>query len=197
MKRITMIAGPNGAGKTTMAFTFISEHKEFYEEFLNADEIARGLSPLRPESVNREAGKLMIKRFHSCIRENRSFIFESTASGLSYAMHLENAKKKGYEVNLLFLWLLNHDQAVKRVAQRVKQGGHNIPEEDIIRRYYRGLTNLITRYLPISDTALILDNSEPEFGVRKTIARKEYNACLTIEDKKIWERIIKDADDKI
>ena len=192
-----MIAGPNGAGKTTLAFAFIKEHKGMYEEFLNADEIARGLSPMRPESVNNEAGKLMIKRFHACLNENKSFIFESTGSGLMYAKHLENAKQTGYEVNLLFLWLLNHDQAVSRVAQRVKQGGHNIPKDDIIRRYYRGLNNLITRYLPISDTALILDNSEPESGVRKEIARKERDARLIVEDKEIWERIHRDANVKI
>lgn len=197
MKRITMIAGPNGAGKTTMAFTVISKHKEIYEEFLNADEIARGLSPLKPESVALEAGQLMIQRFHLCIRENKSFIFESTASGLTYAKHLKNAKEKGYEVNLLFLWLLTHEQAVKRVALRVKQGGHNIPEADITRRYYRGLKNLVNLYLPIADTALILDNSEPESGIRKIIARKEHNAKLLVEDDKIWNRINEDAYVKI
>jgi len=197
MKRITMVAGPNGAGKTTMAFVFVSEHKEIYEEFLNADEIARGLSPLHPERANREAGELMIRRFHSCINENKSFIFETTASGLSYSTHLKNAKKKGYEINLLFLWLLNHNQALKRVAQRVKQGGHNIPENDIIRRYYRGLKNLVAHYLPISDTALVLDNSEPESGVRKMIARKEHGTDLIIEDEEIWGKILEDIYGKV
>ncbi len=139
----------------------------------------------------------MIKRFHSCIDENKSFIFETTASGLSYAKHLKNAKKTGYEINLLFLWLSSHDQAVRRVAQRVKQGGHNIPEDDIIRRYYRGLNNMINLYLPISDTALILDNSEPESGMRTAIAKKEHSKHLVIEDEKIWKQIHRDAHVKI
>jgi predicted ABC-type ATPase len=192
-----MVAGPNGAGKTTTALALLSPQQEIYDEFLNADEIARGLSPLHPASVNREAGKLMIKRFHSCIIENKSFIFETTASGLSYANHLKNAKKMGYRVDLLFLWLLNYEQAVKRVAQRVKQGGHNIPKEDIIRRYARGLKNLVAHYLPIVDSALILDNSEPEAGTKKVIVRKEHGDRLVIEDKEIWGKILEDVHGKI
>lgn len=197
MKRITMVAGPNGAGKTTVASTLIVDFKGLYEDFLNADEIAKGLSPLHPEGVNFEAGKLMIKRFHACVRENKSFIFESTAAGSNYGEHLKNAKNMGYEINLLFLWLLNPNQAVKRVALRVRQGGHNIPEDTIVRRYYRGLENLIKIYLPISDTALILDNSEPESGIRKTIARKEPGIGLLVEDEEIWERIHRDVNGKI
>jgi len=138
-KRIFMIAGPNGAGKTTTANAFLFQQKDFYDDFLNADHIAQGLSPLLPESVNQQAGELMIKRFHNCLSLNINFAFETTASGLSYATHLKKAKKSGYEVNLMYLWLSSPDQAVKRVAQRVKQGGHNIPEDDIRRRYYRGL----------------------------------------------------------
>jgi len=197
MKRITMVAGPNGAGKTTTVFALLFPRQGIYDEFLNADEIARGLSPLHPDSVSREAGELMIRRFHACIRENKNFIFETTASGLSYATHLEKAKQAGYKINLFFLWLLNSDQAVKRVAERVKQGGHNIPEEDIIRRYSRGLKNLIELYLPLSDTALILDNSEPESGIEKVIARKESIDRLIIEDEEIWEKIHKGAHGKI
>lgn len=196
MKRITMIAGPNGAGKTTMAFAVISDRKEIYEEFLNADEIARGLSPLHPEGVNFEAGKLMIKRFHSCLDESKNFIFETTASGLSYATHLKKAKAKGYEINLLFLWLSGPEQAVKRVALRVRQGGHNIPEDAIIRRYYRGLNNLVNFYFPISDTAVILDNSFPEFNA-KVIARKERDSRLFIEDEESWKKIQRAANVRI
>lgn len=132
-------------------------------------------------------------RFHCCVNERKSFIFETTASGLSYATHLKNAKKLGYEINLLFLRLLNHDQAVKRVASRVKQGGHNIPEDVIVRRYYRGINNLIQFYLPISDTAFIVDNSLPEYGIKKIIVKKERDSQLFIEDQEIWNKINKDA----
>jgi predicted ABC-type ATPase len=131
----------------------------------------------------------MIKRWHACIRAHKSFIFETTASGISYAAHLKKAKHGGYKIDLLFLWLLNAEQAVKRVAQRVKQGGHHVPEEDIVRRYSRGLTNLVRHYLPLADTALVLDNSEPESGVGRIIARKEQEGGLVIEDPVIWEKI--------
>ena len=138
----------------------------------------------------------MLKRFRTCVDENKSFIFESTASGITDRLRLDHAKQMGYEINLVFLWLLSHDQAVKRVAQRVKQKGHNIPEEVIIRRYYRGLNNLINIYLPVVDTALVLDNSEPESGVKKVIARKDYN-YFEIEDKEIWKKINEDMNVKI
>ena len=197
MKRLMMIAGPNGAGKTTTASAFLSQQKDFYDEFLNADHIAKGLSPLHPESVNQQAGVLMIKRFHDCLNLHMNFAFETTASGLTYATHLKRAKKCGYTISLMYLWLSSPDQAVKRVAQRVKQGGHNIPEEDIRRRYFRGLKNLIKLYLPIADTALILDNSSAESGIEKIIARKELNLQLQIEDEKNWEKIQESANVKI
>jgi len=196
MKRLMMIAGPNGAGKTTTAKAFLLQHKELYNEFLNADEIARGLSPLHPESVNREAGELMIKRFHSCVKSNTNFAYETTASGLTYATHLKNAKRNGYEINLMYLWISNPDQAIKRVAFRVQQGGHNIPKEDIIRRYYRGVKNILNLYLSIADTALILDNSTVGSGIKKIIAKKELGLQLHIEDNEIWEKMSESANVK-
>ncbi len=184
-----MIAGPNGAGKTTMAEVLLSQSEDVYADFLNADKIAQGLSPLRPESVNQQAGKLMLRRFHDCLASNINFAFETTASGLSYATHLKKAKETDYSINLIFLWLAGPDLAIKRVAQRVKQGGHDIPEEDIIRRYYRGLKNLLELYLPLADTALILDNSFIESGIRKIIAQKDLDTSLRIEDSEIWEKL--------
>ena len=98
----------------------------------------------------------------------------------------------------MYLWLLSSpDQAVKRVAQRVKQGGHNIPENDIRRRYFRGLRNLINLYLPLADTVLILDSSTAESGARKIIARKELDRQLQIEDEKIWEMMRESSNVKI
>lgn len=189
-----MIAGPNGAGKTTMALELITNHTMFYE-FINADEIARGLAPLHPEKMALPASKLMLKRLKELLESNRSFAFETTASGINYVKHLKSAKSKGYEINLTFLWLTSPQQAVKRVIQRVKQGGHHIPEQTIIRRYYTGLKNLLIHYLPLADSALVMDNSSGD-SLKRLIARKDMNGNLEILDKVIWERIEKAAHER-
>ncbi len=124
-KRIFMIAGPNGAGKTTTAMSFISS--EMIDEFLNADEIARGLAPLHPESMALTASKLMLKRLKELLDANKTFAFETTGAGTNYIKHLKEAQAKDYEIHLMFLWLPSPDLAVERVANRVKQGGHQYP----------------------------------------------------------------------
>lgn len=192
-KHVSMIAGPNGAGKTTFAKALFSEKNEIYDEFLNADEIARGLSPLHPESVSKEAGIILIKKFIALLAANKSFIFETTAAGKNYVKYLKEARHKGYEVNLMFLWLSSPDQAVKRVAQRVRQNGHDIPEEVIVRWYPSGLKNLINLYLPLADTAIIIDNSRPESSSKNIIAQKKIDDTLQILDKEIWEKIQRTA----
>ncbi len=133
-KKILMIAGPNGAGKTTMTLELIAEGSMLYE-FINADEIAKGLAPLHPESMALTASKLMIRRLKELLDLNKSFAFETTASGTNYVKHLKQAKTQKYEINLTFLWLTSPEEAVKRVAQRVNQGGHHVLEDTIIRRY--------------------------------------------------------------
>lgn len=188
-KRIFMIAGPNGAGKTTTAMSFISS--EMIDEFLNADEIARGLAPLHPESMALTASKLMLKRLKELLDANKNFVFETTGSGINYIKHLKEAQAKGYEVHLTFLWLPSADLAVKRVAQRVEQGGHHIPEDTIRRRYYSGIKNLITHYLPLANKALILDNSIA--GATKIIAGKHIKDDLKVEELMIWKEIQKVA----
>ena len=111
-----MIAGPNGAGKTTMSWELITYCPMIYE-FINADEIARGLAPLNPESMALTAGKLMIKRLKELLEANKSFAFETTAAGLNYIKYLKRAKQENYEIHLTFLWLASAEEAVKRVAQ--------------------------------------------------------------------------------
>jgi predicted ABC-type ATPase len=184
-KRIFMIAGPNGAGKTTTAMSFILI--EMIDEFLNADEIARGLAPLHPESMALTASKLMLKRLKDLLEANKTFAFETTGSGTNYIKHLKEAQAKGYEVHLMFLWLPSPDLAVERVASRVKQGGHSIPEDTIRRRYFAGLKNLIKHYLPLVNRALILDNSVA--GAEKIIAKKHIDHHLKIEEPNIWKEI--------
>ena len=182
-----MVAGPDGAGKTTMTLELIRDCSMLYE-FINADEIARGLAPKHPESMALTASKLMIKRLKELLDGEQSFAFETTASGTNYVKHLQFAKAKGYEVSLSFLWLSKPEEAVKRVAQRVKQGGHHVPEESVVRRYYLGIKNLLLYYLPLADEALIMDNSSEESS-RRLIARKNKNNPLDIVDGVIWKKI--------
>jgi predicted ABC-type ATPase len=158
-KNLYIIAGCNGAGKTTVSFTILPEIINC-KEFVNADEIAKGLSPFQPENVALEAGRIMLERINYLIAANRSFGFETTLATKSYAAKIRDAKEKGYTVTLLFFWLQNYDLAIERVKVRVKEGGHDIPEDVIKRRYIRGVENLFKIYLPIVDGALIFDNSE-------------------------------------
>ena len=196
MKRIMMIAGCNGSGKTTMANALISQQKDIYNEFLNADHIARGLAPLHPSSADWQAGRLMIERLVVYINSNKSFAFEATGAGRNYKKHLIKAKEKGYAIDLVFLWLSSPDQAVKRVAERVKQGGHNILESDIRRRYYRGLKNLIEIYLPLADTALVFDNSLAESNNKQIIVQKNIPEQLMILDQEKWAEMKRLVDGK-
>ena len=186
-KKILMIAGPNGAGKTTMTLELIQSCSILYE-FINADEIAKGLAPKHPESMALTASKLMIKRLKELLDAEKSFAFETTASGTNYIRHLKFAKAKGYEVSLTFLCLSKPEEAVNRVAQRVKQGGHNVPEEAVIRRYYLGIKNLVFHYLPLADEVLIMNNSSEESS-KRLIARKNKNNPLDVIDEAIWKKI--------
>ena len=138
MKNLYVIAGCNGAGKTTASYSILPEMLDC-QEFVNADEIAKGLSPFQPESASFAAGRLMLNRIRQHISQETEFAFETTLSTLSYAPLLREAKKSGYEITLLFFYLNSPELAIKRVSTRVKEGGHNIPEDVIRRRYERGL----------------------------------------------------------
>jgi predicted ABC-type ATPase len=187
-KKVLMIAGPNGAGKTTMTLELLKSYSMLYE-FINADEIARGLAPKHPESMALTASKLMIKRVKELLDADKSFAFETTASGTNYVKHLKSAKAKGYEISLTFLWLSKPEEAVRRVVQRVKQGGHNVPEDSIVRRYYTGIKNLVLYYLPLADEVLVIDNSLEKEASKRVIARKNKNNPIDILDRMIWRKI--------
>lgn len=183
-KNLYIIAGCNGAGKTTASFTILPEII-MCKEFVNADEIAKGLSPFQPEKVSFEAGRIMLKRIKELLNENESFGFETTLSTKSYKNKILNAKQKGYTVSLLFFWLNNVDLAKERVKTRVKEGGHNIPNKVIERRYIKGIKNLFDIYMDIVDGALIFDNS---FGKHELIAQKiEYEDIVIANVKKYNE----------
>ena len=140
-KNIYIIAGCNGAGKTTASFTILPEILDC-QEFVNADEIAKGLSPFQPEKVSFEAGRIMLERIEVLLKSNENFAFETTLSTKSYKQKLIQAKQKGFKVKLLFFWLPTIEMAINRVAIRVSEGGHNIPDDVIARRYSRGIENL-------------------------------------------------------
>ena len=167
-KQLYIIAGCNGAGKTTASFTILPEVLNC-KEFINADEIAKGLSPFQPESVAMQAGRIMLARMDELLQKGKTFAFETTLATKSYKQKIEWAQANGYEVTLLFFWLRNVTMAKERVAQRVAEGGHSIPSETIERRYHNGIANLFAIYMNMVDICYIFDNSE---GERTPIAKK-------------------------
>lgn len=145
MPDLFIISGCNGAGKTTASYTVLPELLEV-REFVNADEIARGLSPFQPEKVSIEAGKIMLRRIDDLIGQKQDFAFETTLSTRSFVGLIRRAKSVGYTINLIYYWLDSVALAKERVRIRVAEGGHNIPEETITRRYYAGIRNFIHLY---------------------------------------------------
>lgn len=172
-KNIYIIAGCNGAGKTTASFTILPEIIHC-KEFVNADEIARGLSPFQPEKVAIEAGRIMLNRINELLTNNENFAFETTLSTRSYKNTIIEAKNNGYTATLLFFWLRDVELAKERVQIRVSEGGHNIEPNVIERRYIKGIKNLFNIYLPIIDSALIFDNSseKPDLLAKKISAEQ-------------------------
>lgn len=175
-KNLYIIAGCNGAGKTTASFTILPEILDC-KEFVNADEIAKGLSPFQPEKVSFEAGRIMLHRINELLETNQTFAFETTLATKSYKSKVIEAQTKGYNVTLLFFWLRDVDLAIERVKTRVQEGGHNIESEVIRRRYVNGIRNLFNIYLPIVDEAMIFDNSD---GKPELIAEKNLGSDIDI-----------------
>lgn len=157
-KRIVIIAGPNGAGKTTFAREFLPTDAEL-PNFVNADLIAAGLSPFAPELAAFKAGRIMLETIADYAKRGESFSFETTLSGLTYAQMIPAWRTSGYAVKLIFLSLPDAEMAIERVAIRVRQGGHNIPEEVIRRRYAHGLANF-EHYKLLVDSWQLYDNSD-------------------------------------
>jgi predicted ABC-type ATPase len=187
LRDIVIIGGPNGAGKTTTAPALIPRQLGI-REFVNADEIARGLSPFNSEGAAVAAGRLMIERIRVLVRGGQSFAFETTCAGRGHAAWLRDCKQAGWRVSLLFLWLPSPQAAVERVARRVSEGGHAIPAEVVRRRYWTGLANMRHLYLPLSDIAVIFDNSD---AGRTLIAERKPGDSLLVQDRNLWTMIEK------
>jgi predicted ABC-type ATPase len=188
-KRLYIIAGPNGAGKTTASFTILPEIFDC-REFVNADEIARGLSPFNPDLVAFHAGRIMLTRINELLESDKTFALETTLSTNSYVSFIKKAKQRGYEVILLFLKLDSEELAIERVKTRVLEGGHNIPKNVIRRRYKNGLKNLFQKYILIVDKWIIVDNSTKKF---KFIAEGA-ESKLFIKNAIVWEELKKRYD---
>jgi predicted ABC-type ATPase len=156
--RCIIIAGPNGAGKTTFSRKILTAQQGILH-FVNADLIAAGLSPLYPELAARAAGRLLLTELDRLAASRTSFALESTLSGMTYLERIRRMKELGYSVEIIFLRLSSPELAIKRVAHRVKQGGHHVPPEDVRRRFDRGWRNFELHYRPLADVWAVYENS--------------------------------------
>jgi predicted ABC-type ATPase len=184
MKRLYIIAGCNGAGKTTASYTILPEILDC-KEFVNADEIAKGLSPFRPEKAGIEAGRLMLKRIKTLLESGENFAFETTLSTRSYVNFIEKAKERNYQVTCLFFWLHSVELAISRVETRVREGGHHIPEDVIRRRYKSGLMNFFKLFLPRVDNWLFVNNSGDTYEIIAEGAMSE----MTVNNVDQWKEL--------
>jgi predicted ABC-type ATPase len=183
---IVVLAGPNGAGKSTAGPPLLWQTLKI-SKFVNADTIARGLSAFDPEGAAMEAGRVMLRRIRELANDRESFAFETTLASRTFAPWLEGLRKIGYRVHVVFLWIPSSDLAVQRVAERVRLGGHRVPEEVIRRRYKAGLCNFFDLYQPLTESWRIYGNSDA--GGPKLIAMGKATAVTTVADPSAWQRI--------
>lgn len=186
MPHLIVLAGPNGAGKTTASKDLL-EGALSVHEFVNADRIAQGLSAFDPESVALTSGRIMLERLRDLARERMNFAFETTLASRSFAPWIKELKKSEYEFRLVYYWLRSPELAVERVADRIRFGGHHVPEEVIRRRYEGGLRNFFQLYRPMADTWRFFDNSYG--GERRLLASKEQGNPVAVFDHSVWTQI--------
>ncbi|MBQ2969482.1 MAG: zeta toxin family protein [Bacteroidaceae bacterium] len=184
-KNLYIISGCNGAGKTTASYTVLPKILEC-KEFVNADEIAKGLSPFNPESVAFEAGRLMLQRIDDLLEGNVTFAIETTLATKSYVNLVRRAQSMGYFVHLIFFWLESPELAINRVAERVSKGGHNIPQDVIRRRYVAGIANLFGRFMDEVDLWMIYDNSRTP---RTFVAKGGKSLATSVESEMLFSKI--------
>lgn len=181
---VVVIAGPNGAGKSTAA-PFLLKQALGILEFVNADQIATGLSAYAPETVAFEAGRIMLRRLRELAATKVSFAFESTLSSRTFAPFLARCKAQGYRIQIFYVALPSAELAVDRVALRVRFGGHNIPTEVVERRFLRSLKNLFELYIPLADRWVVLDNAD---GALKPLASGT-GRSTRVKEREAWQEL--------
>ena len=184
MPNLYIIAGCNGAGKTTTSYTVLPEMLNC-KEFVNADEIARGLSPFQPETVSFQAGRIMLTRIKDLLKGRNDFGFETTLSSRNYVRVIAQAKKLGYTVVLIYFWLESVELAKARVKARVENGGHNIPSTVIERRYVRGRENFFKLYKDVCNSWIVYNNSN---AVPVIVAKGSASLDFYIYNNDLWNK---------
>jgi predicted ABC-type ATPase len=184
MKRLFIVAGCNGAGKTTASYAILPKILKC-KEFVNADEIAKGLSPFNPDENSFQAGRLMLKRIKNLIKLGSDFAFETTLATKSYKNLVLEAQNQGYGVILIFFYLESPELAIRRVKTRVEEGGHNIPHNVIKRRYENGLKNFFGIFKPLVDSWTFIDVSD---GIYNIVADGS-KVSDTIKNTKVWKSL--------
>ena len=187
MPNLYIIAGCNGAGKTTASYTILPDILGC-QEFVNADNIAYGISPFNVEGVALEAGRIMLHRIDELLKEGADFAIETTLATRSYVALVKRDQDIGYTVKVVYIWLKSPDLALQRVSERVKRGGHNIPPDVVLRRYYKGIRNLFTLFMPVCDAWVLADNTGDTLNM---VASGEKNLENIIENYDIWDVIQK------
>lgn len=183
-RNIYIIAGSNGAGKTTFAIKFLPEYAKC-PHFINADLIAKGLSPFEPQKAALKAGKLVLQQIREFSDRGICFGFETTLSGKSYVRFLKELKAKGYELHLFFLWIPSTELAIARIRDRVLEGGHNVPDIDVRRRFARSISNFFMLYKPLLTSWMLFNNS----GLKPALIAKGQNQNVEIINKELFEII--------
>jgi len=189
-KNVYIIAGPNGAGKTTFALKFLPEYVSC-PNFINADLIARGLSPFSPGAAAIKAGKLVLEQIHQFANKRVDFAFETTLSGKLYVNLFKSLREKGYKIHIFFLWIPDADLAVSRIKSRVAQGGHDVPVRDVLSRFDRSIRNFFKLSGSLADSWLLFDNAGP---IPILIAERKISK-IRIIDKSSYDNIIKGIGD--
>lgn len=185
-RNVYVVAGPNGAGKTTFAREFLPNYAHC-PNFVNADLIAQGLSPFQPQAAAIKAGKLVLKNIDEFAAAGVDFGFETTLSGRTHLNLFRKLAAKGYKIHLFFLWVPAPGLSLMRVKNRVSDGGHDVPAEDVLRRFGRSLNNFFRTYKDEVDTWMLFDNS----GFKPVLAAKRKNGTEIVEDETIYSGILK------
>jgi len=183
-KNVYIVAGPNGSGKTTFASKFLPSYARC-KNFVNADLIAKGLAPFSPFSAAIKAGKLVLNQIHEFAEDGVDFAFESTLAGKSYIKLFKELKYKGYKLHLFFLWIPGTGLAIARIKDRVADGGHDVPHQDIRRRFKRSICNFFKLYQPLLDSWMLFNNSGPA----PVLIAKTNNGKISIVDRGLFDKI--------